>query len=47
MKQPYIEPEVQVFTLELEMGILAGGSNEGFNSPTPGTWGLLNTPLSL
>lgn len=46
MKQPYIEPEVQAFTLELEMGILAG-SNEGFNSPTNGTWGLLNTPLSL
>jgi len=44
MKQLYLEPEVQVLSLELEIGILAGGSNEGFDTPIPGTWGSLNIP---
>ena len=48
MKQPYLEPEVQVLSLELEIGILVGGSNEGYPSPVPGTWGMLgNPPMSL
>lgn len=44
MKQPYIEPEVQVFSLALEMGVLVG-SNELFSEPTEGSWDLLGSPL--
>ena len=43
MKQPYVGPEVQVYSLALEMGILSGGSNEGFDSVTPGTWDSIST----
>jgi hypothetical protein len=43
MRQPYIEPEVQAYSIELEMGILLGGSNEGFDSITPGTWDPVST----
>ena len=44
MKKTYLEPEVEVLSLELEMGILTGGSNEGFDLPIPGTWGSLTLP---
>lgn len=43
MKKPYVEPVVQVYSLALEMGILAGGSGEGFDSVTPGTWDSIST----
>jgi hypothetical protein len=39
MKEPYIEPDIQAISLNLEMGILAGGSGELFNpNPDPGEW---------
>lgn len=38
MKELYLAPDVQVLSLESEMDILTG-SNEGFDTPTPGTWG--------
>ena len=37
MKQAYVEPDVQVLTLSLEMSLLSGGSNEGFTEK-PGLW---------
>jgi len=43
MRQPYIEPEAQAYSIELEKGVLAGGSNEGFNDVTPGTWDPITT----
>ena len=39
MKQTYVEPDVLVLRLDLEMSILNGGSNEGLpEDPIPGQW---------
>lgn len=38
MKQAYVEPEVQVLFLSLEVSLLNGGSNEDILPPIPGEW---------
>jgi len=39
MKQTYLEPDVQVVSIDMEMSVLTGGSNELFNpNPNPGEW---------